>query len=310
MRGIVEFVNISLKKGTPKAPVPRVTLTETGIEGDAHAGTWHRQVSLLGQESIEHFARQAQRTFGPGEFAENLTTRGVDLLACRIGDRLHVGDAELDVTQIGKTCHGGGCAVFHAVGTCIMPKQGIFARVLRGGVIEPGTTLTHEPRPLDIRVVTLSDRASRGEYDDLSGPAVVTALEAHFQNSHWRGTCRRSVLPDEPVQIANCLREALKTGADVIFTTGGTGLGPRDCAPEVIAPMLEKHIPGIMEAIRVKYGQQIPSALLSRSLAGTIGTTLVYALPGSLKAVQEYMQEILLSLDHALHMVRGIDTHG
>jgi molybdenum cofactor synthesis domain-containing protein len=99
-------------------------------------------------------------------------------------------------------------------------------------------------------------------------------------------------------------------GADVIFTSGGTGIGPRDVTPETIRAVLDREIPGVMEYIRVKYGRTKPSALLSRSVAGVIGSTLVYALPGSVRAVREYLAEILRSLEHAVLTVRGIDLHG
>ena len=96
---------------------------------------------------------------------------------------------------------------------------------------------------------------------------------------------------------------------DVLFTTGGTGIGPRDITPDVVIPLLDREIPGIMEFIRVKHGERLPSALLSRSVAGTIGEMLIYTLPGSVKAVREYTEEILRTLPHSLHMIKGIDAH-
>ena len=131
----VVSVNVSQEKGTVKKPVSRIVVGPQGIEGDAHAGAWHGQISLLGRESIEGFSSQADRSFACGEFAENLTTEGIDLLTCGIRDRLRIGDVELEVSQIGKKCHGDGCDIFREVGACVMPKQGIFARVLRGGQI-------------------------------------------------------------------------------------------------------------------------------------------------------------------------------
>ena len=96
---------------------------------------------------------------------------------------------------------------------------------------------------------------------------------------------------------------------DIIFTTGGTGINSKDITPDVIKPMLDKEIPGIMEHIRIKYGEKIPSALLSRSIAGVINKTLVYSLPGSVKAVTEYIHEIQKSLDHAILTIKNIDLH-
>jgi MOSC domain-containing protein YiiM len=137
MQGKVVAVCISSSKGERKTPVAAVELREEhGIVGDAHAGPWHRQVSLLARESIDKM-RALGLDVTTGDFAENLTTEGVDLLALPIGTRLSVGAAELEVTQIGKECHTR-CAIYHQAGDCVMPKEGIFARVLRGGIVRPG----------------------------------------------------------------------------------------------------------------------------------------------------------------------------
>jgi len=127
-------INISAEKGEPKRPVPRALLRKDhGIEGDAHAGDRHRQVSLLAEEDIERM-KEKLHSLGPGDFAENITTRGVVLASLPVGTRLSIGVAELEVTQIGKACHKG-CAILEQAGECIMPKRGIFARVLKGGEI-------------------------------------------------------------------------------------------------------------------------------------------------------------------------------
>jgi len=137
MTGKVIAVCISTNKGERKTPVAAVELREEhGIVGDAHAGPWHRQVSLLARESIDKM-RILGLDVTTGDFAENLTTEGVDLLALPIGTRLSVGETELEVTQIGKECHTR-CAIYHQAGDCVMPKEGIFARVLRGGIVRPG----------------------------------------------------------------------------------------------------------------------------------------------------------------------------
>ena len=127
-------VNVSDRVGEQKKPVERAVLREGhGIEGDAHAGSWHRQVSLLAEEDIDTMRGRGVE-LGFGDFAENVTTRGIDLGSLPIGAHLHVGEAELEVTQIGKECHHG-CAIYEAVGDCVMPRKGVFARVVRGGEI-------------------------------------------------------------------------------------------------------------------------------------------------------------------------------
>ena len=140
MSATVIAVCISEKKGERKTPVASVELRENhGIVGDAHAGEWHRQVSLLASESIEKM-RKMGLDVDSGDFAENITTEGIDLPALPVGTRLAVGETLLEVTQIGKECHTR-CAIFHQAGDCVMPKEGIFARVITGGTVRPGDSI-------------------------------------------------------------------------------------------------------------------------------------------------------------------------
>lgn len=133
-------LNISRKKGVNKEPVESVVLkVDHGIEGDAHAGDWHRQVSLLAEESID-FMRKQGLELEPGAFAENITTKGIDLASLPIGTRLVGNDVVLEVTQIGKKCHHG-CEIFKQVGDCIMPREGIFAKVIEPGTLRRGDSL-------------------------------------------------------------------------------------------------------------------------------------------------------------------------
>ena len=136
MNAEVVAVSISRKKGTSKENIPEGFLVENhGFRNDAHAGNWHRQVSLLAIESIDR-ARAAGVSVGPGDFAENITTRGIELVKLPIGTKLRISnDVVMEVTQIGKECHTK-CAIYHQVGDCVMPKEGIFARVLKGGVVK------------------------------------------------------------------------------------------------------------------------------------------------------------------------------
>jgi MOSC domain-containing protein YiiM len=136
--GKIVAVNASSAKGTRKKNIGKSRLIAGfGIEADAHAGDWHRQVSLLASESIEKMVRLGLKV-GPGDFAENITTQGLDLLGLPIGTRFRMGpQALLEVTQIGKECHTR-CAIFYQAGDCVMPKEGIFARVLEGGEIQVG----------------------------------------------------------------------------------------------------------------------------------------------------------------------------
>jgi molybdopterin adenylyltransferase len=301
-------VNISEKKGTVKKPVPVVVLHAEGVKGDAHAGKWHRQVSLLGIESFRKFEQLAGRELALGEFAENLTTEGLILHHCKPFDLITIGGVVLEVTQIGKKCHGDSCAIYREVGNCVMPKEGIFCRVLAGGEVRAGDLFEYHPKTVKALIITLSDRASSGEYPDRSGPAIIERVHHLFAAQGWPVEIDHRIVPDE----ATLLRQIIMQEAekfDIVITTGGTGLGPRDITVDTITPLIHKEIPGIMEMIRMKYGAANPNALISRSIAGMIGNTMVFALPGSVKAVNEYMEEIEKIVIHLMFMVSGIDRH-
>jgi MOSC domain-containing protein YiiM len=135
--GILIAISISRRRGIPKVNVEEAILVENwGIEGDAHAGDWHRQISLLSLGSIDRMVEMGARV-KPGDFAENLTVDGFPITTLIPGHRLTIGETELEITQVGKECHSH-CAIFQQVGDCVMPREGIFARVIRGGRISPG----------------------------------------------------------------------------------------------------------------------------------------------------------------------------
>lgn len=138
--GKVVAVCKSLHKGEKKISVDSARLIEDfGIDGDAHGGPWHRQVSLLAKESIDKMIEKGLEV-GPGDFAENVTTVGIDLANLPIGTRLKAGEVLLEVTQIGKKCHGK-CAIYELLGECIMPKEGIFTKVIKGGILSSGDSI-------------------------------------------------------------------------------------------------------------------------------------------------------------------------
>lgn len=135
---VVTAVNISEKKGVRKRPVPYIELKlRHGIVGDAHAGDWHRQISLLADESVDTMRAVCPIELDAGIFAENINTRGIDLKALPVGTHLRIGETEVEVTQIGKECHND-CAIKKATGKCVMPTEGIFAVVVREGRVQAG----------------------------------------------------------------------------------------------------------------------------------------------------------------------------
>ena len=140
--GIIQAICISEVRGVQKHAIPEADLTpEWGIVGDAHAGDWHRQISLLAQESIDIMTEMGIDGPTPGQFAENLTTEGICLYELPVGTRLQIGETIQEVTQIGKECHKG-CAIQQKVGKCIMPTQGIFTKVIKEGTLHVGDPIT------------------------------------------------------------------------------------------------------------------------------------------------------------------------
>lgn len=309
MAARVISINVSDRKGVRKKPVPHAVIREnTGIEGDAHASSeWHRQVSLLAIESIRKM-QAAGLQVGPGDFAENLTTEGIDLLSLPVGTRIRIGgEVTGEVSQIGKVCHTR-CAIYRQAGDCVMPKEGIFIRVLTGGAVSEGDEISVFgesdgkvlPGLFTAAVITLSDRGFRGERDDASGPLLAGMIGEIASVVHTE------TLPDEQNLISErLLHHAGKV--DLIITTGGTGLSPRDVTPEATRAVLDREIPGIAEALRAEGLKKTKTAMLSRAVAGVCRGTLVVNLPGSPRAVKESIEVLRDALPHAIEKIRGSD---
>ena len=164
------------------------------------------------------------------------------------------------------------------------------------------------PDRFEVLIITLSDRAYKREYEDLSGPRIRDKISEYFSSVDWDFNINLTLIPDDPSILKELLLTASVT-CNIVITTGGTGIGPRDITVETVSPLLTKEIPGIMDFIRIKYGTEKPTALLSRGVAGIIGKSLIYTLPGSVRAVEEYIAEILKTLKHTIYMQYGIDTH-
>lgn len=300
-------VCISEKKGTEKKEVEKIILKEDwGIEGDAHAGKWHRQVSLLAFEKIDAFRKKgAEVDFGA--FGENIIVGGVDLRSLPVGTVLEIGEAKLKVTQIGKECHSH-CNIYKKMGDCIMPREGIFAEVLKGGVVQKGESIKvieKEEGPYRVGIITVSDRASKGEYEDKSGPVIKELVEAAGME-----VVDYIIVPDEKSQIVKkLLHFSDQRQVDLVFTTGGTGFSKRDVTPEATKQVVEREVPGIGEALRSYSLTITPKAMLSRQTAGIRGNTLIINLPGSPKACKENIEYILTPLKHGLGILSGRETN-
>lgn len=325
MKGKLIAICMSEKKGTQKVPVEKAVLVaDHGIDGDAHAGKWHRQVSLLGLEKIKDFrARGAEVEFGA--FGENLIVEGFDFRNLPVGTKFRIGSGAddgrgeidatrdesepsrgvlLEMTQIGKECHTH-CAIYHLVGDCIMPREGVFAKVLEGGEIRPGDEVIEIPpaedRPFRAAWITLSDKGAQGLRADESGPLIGQMLAEEGYE-----IVEEVLIPDDRATIEKeLIRLADGRQVDLIMTTGGTGFAPRDVTPEATEAVCERMAPGISEAIRAYSMTKTPRAMLSRAASGIRGQTLIINLPGSPKAVRESLEFILPSLRHGLEILTG-----
>lgn len=302
--GKVLGICVSEKRGTQKKEINEAILKENwGIEGDAHAGDWHRQVSLLSFEKIEAF-RERGADVDFGAFGENLIVEGYDLRRLPVGTRFRIGEAVLELTQIGKECHSH-CEIYKKIGDCIMPGEGVFTEVVKGGRIRKGDAVEMEApspdRPYTAAVITLSDKGVKGEREDKSGPKICELAEA--AGYQIRETL---LLADgiEPLK-SQLIRLADQRQMDVIFTTGGTGFSERDLTPEATIQACDRMANGIADAIR-NYSMTItPRAMFSRAVSGIRGKTLIINLPGSPKAVAEALEFLLPQLDHGLDILRG-----
>ena len=302
--GKVIAICTSPARGTQKHQVPAARFTvEWGIEGDAHGGNWHRQVSLLSADKIAAFNARGANV-QPGAFGENLVVEGFDFRALPVGTLLRCGDVLLEMTQIGKECHSH-CEIYKRMGECIMPTQGVFARVLEPGEIRVGDEMEiqprTEPRPWQAAVITLSDKGAKGERRDESGPAIVKRLtEAGYE------VVEQLLLADEAAPLkTQLMRLADQRQLDLILTTGGTGFGPRDITPEATLAVAHRNAPGIAEAMRAASLAITPRAMLSRAASVIRGKTLIINLPGSPKACMECMDVFLDTIPHAMGLLRG-----
>ncbi|MEZ4908294.1 MAG: MogA/MoaB family molybdenum cofactor biosynthesis protein [Saprospiraceae bacterium] len=218
-------------------------------------------------------------------------------------------DLQLMVTITAKNVKSDKLIPFNAGGPKDIPLGGIFVKAKSKAILTSGIEFSYKPKVFKVKILTLSDRASEGIYEDKSGELIIEMVKEFFDNSNRLYDIDKEIIPDDKESLEKLFNESISQKYDIIFTTGGTGIGPRDITPDVISPLLDKQISGIMELIRVKYGMQKPNALISRSIAGVKNQTLVYCLPGSSKGVKEYMTEILPTVFHSIYMLYEIQLH-
>lgn len=302
--GKVTAICISEKRGTQKHKVDSALLvTNWGIQDDAHAGNWHRQVSILDQEQIDAFNAKGADV-APGAFGENIIVSGINVLSLPIGSHIQIGETLLEITQRGKECHDH-CQIYYKMGECIMPKTGMFTRVIKGGNIKVNDEVKIIDRdlPLTAAVITLSDKGFKGEREDISGPTLVNKLKEEGYE-----VVEYILIPDDKKMLKqSLLRLCDQRDVNLILTTGGTGCAPKDITPEVTKEVIEKEVPGISEAIRFESLKFTPHAMLSRGVSGIRNKSLIINLPGSPKACLESLEVFIKPVRHALRLIRGED---
>ena len=305
--GKVLAICTSPGKGTAKQNVGKAEFVAGhGLAGDAHAGSWHRQVSLISHEKVENFRAKGAKV-EDGAFGENLVVDGIDFRGLPVGTTLECSGVILEMTQIGKECHSH-CAIYKTMGDCIMPREGVFAKVVHGGFISVGDEMhvrlpASENAPYRVWIITASDKGSRGEREDLSAPAIREIISAAgYRDAGY------TLLPDDQEGLENELRRICDENlADLILTTGGTGFSPRDRIPEATTAVADRLAPGIAEAMRSQSMSITKRAMLSRAVSAIRGKTLIVNLPGSPKAVRENLSFIIQELRHGLDILTNRD---
>ncbi len=301
--GKVMAVCISEHKGTPKQNIETSKLIKDyGLENDAHAGS-KRQVSLLSYEmemAFKEKLKDSNINIFPGVFGENLLVEGFDFKKCAVGTTFQCRDVVLKITQIGKLCHEG-CNIRQIAGDCIMPREGVFADVIKGGTISVGDDFKLVKSEKTASVLTASDRSFSGIREDVSGRLLKEILE----ENGYRVLSYNLVCDDEK-EVYNKLIEITENEKpDVIFTTGGTGFSVRDRVPEATLKVADRNAPGISQAIR-EYSMKITKkAMLSRAESVIRDRTIIINLPGSPKAVRECLEFIIEPLKHGIEILKG-----
>jgi len=209
---------------------------------------------------------------------------------------------------VGKVCHTR-CAIYYKTGDCIMPRTGLFARVVEAGEVTAGmpVEIVHrvDRSTLQAGVITVSDRCSAGQTIDTAGPAVAALLSSELgARIAWT-----KLVPDVVAEIAEAIKDFSERRVDIILTAGGTGPDVRDVTPEATRKMLDRELPGLAEAMRAASSAKTPNAWLSRAVAGIRGETLIVNLPGSKKAAVENLEAILPVILHAVKILRKENVH-
>ena len=295
-------ISVSDKKGVKKTNVfEAVVKSNYGIEGDAHAGFLHRQVSFLSQTSIDKMTEKGIAV-NPGDFAENVVIDKFDYNNIEVGDILLINNIEFIITQKGKICHKP-CAIYYAAGDCIMPREGLFSIVKGDGLIRVGDNVVCKSKnKLTAAVITLSDKGFHHLRVDETGPHIINYLNNTFDFSF----IRYDLIPDDKESLKYLLEDlASNQHIDLIITNGSTGVSERDIAPDITAEIIERRLPGFEEAMRMESFKKTPHAIISRAVCGIKKRSLIINLPGSPKGALENLSTISGAILHTINKIQG-----
>lgn len=299
--GKIKSIYIGSRKGELKKRVSQANLRENyGIIGDAHAGAGKRQISLLTEENIAWLRGRGEKV-GIGNLMENLRTTGIELTSLLVGTKLEVGRTILlEISEIGK--HSGKpIKVFAMPEGCLLPLNGLFTKVLKGGTVREEDKIEIAADTLTCGILIISDRSSRGERPDKTGPLVKECI-----NEIKITPVRYGIIPDEKEYISLVLVTwADQGGVDLILTSGGTGFFSRDVTPEATRGILDKEAGGLSELMRGEGAKSTKRAYLSRGVAGIRKKTLIINLPGNPQGARESLKIVSPILNHAIKVMKG-----
>ncbi len=299
--GKIESIYVGAQKGGLKKRVDKANLKENyGIIGDAHAGVGDRQISLLAEESIARL-RGRDEKIGADNLMENLRTTGIELTSLLVGTKLRIGKTILEVSEIGKHINKPE-KVFAMPEGCLMPLYGVFAKVLKGGMIKEGDAFQIvADTPITAGILIISDRSALGERPDKTGPFLKEYLKKIRITP-----IRYKLIPDEEEYISLVLsRWTDQGGVDLILTSGGTGFFSRDVTPEATKKILDKEAGGLSELMRTEGAKSTKRAYLSRGVVGIRKKTLIVNLPGNPQGARESLEIISPILNHAIKVMKG-----
>ena len=299
-------LNAYNEKYNERTNIDEIRVTQNGIDIDFENIDKNLCEIVLMSQNIIVMAKEGNdlvfQIYRPTKSIENncYNTVPINLL-----DIISINGAEMEVTK-----HGGKYTErehkYFPPKDNILKKEEFFLSVKKEGIIKKSNTLIHIPRIFHFKIITIVNQPINSEYIDFSGCEIKSILEMYFRNVNRQINIDYNIISAKEDLLKQELEEALDQEYDVIFTIGGTGVGPGDITFDVVNNMCDKVLPGIMEFIRVKYGQNNSHALLSRSIAGIIKNTVIYTIPGSKKAVIEYMQVILDTMEHLIYVMNGL----